>query len=363
MREAKPPQTPQNPPQKRRQFLQVLAWLGTGFAGAVFWNRLSAGGDGAKLEPAIQPSSPTPKPTAPSQTPPPPAKTLPATNSNLSQQTFEVVTVDSRGQVTNRRQATAQSYVQDLGNGVGLEMMAIPGGRFLMGSPETEAQRYSSESPQHEVTVAPFFLGKYAVTQGQWRAVAALPKVERDLTADPSNFKGANRPVERVSWYDAVEFCQRLSQATGREYRLPSEAKWEYACRAGTTTPFHFGETITTDLANYYGDSYANAPKGQYRQQTTDVGSFPPNGFGLYDMHGNIWEWCADDWHDNYQSAPNDGSIWLNSDKGNKNTLLRGGSWLSFPRYCRSADRDGFDPGLSNDLIGFRVVCVSAART
>jgi eukaryotic-like serine/threonine-protein kinase len=300
----KSPESPPKPPQNRRRFLQVLAWLGTGFAGAVVWNRLSAGGDSASQQTEVvtvdslgQVTNRVLQVLAWLGTGFAGAvvwNRLSVGGDSASQQT-EVVTVDSRGRVTNRVQATAQSYVQDLGNGVGLEMMAIPGGRFLMGSPETEVQRYSSESPQHEVTVAPFFLGKYAVTQAQWRAVAALPKVERDLDAAPSYFKGANRPVEGVSWYDAVEFCQRLSQASGRKYRLPSEAEWEYACRAGTTTPFHFGETITAELANYDGNSTsANAPKGKYRNQTTNVGSFPPNSFGLYDMHGNVWEWCAD---------------------------------------------------------------------
>ncbi|NEO21280.1 MAG: formylglycine-generating enzyme family protein, partial [Moorea sp. SIO4A5] len=126
-------------------------------------------------------------------------------------------------------------------------MVAIPEGSFIMGSPETEEGHTNDESPQHRVTVTSFFMGKYPVTQAQWQAVAALPQVNRELEPDPSHFKGKNRPVEQVSWYDAVEFCERLSQYTKRPYRLPSEAEWEYACRAGTTTPFHFGETITTD--------------------------------------------------------------------------------------------------------------------
>jgi serine/threonine protein kinase len=122
-----------------------------------------------------------------------------------------------------------------------------------------------------------------------------------------------------------VPICEKLSQKTGKTYRLPSEAEWEYACRAGTTTPFYFGETITTDLVNYNGNStYASAPKGQYRQQTTPVGSFPPNAFGLYDMHGNVWEWCQDHWHDNYNGAPTDGSAWTD-DNDNRSRLLRGG--------------------------------------
>jgi formylglycine-generating enzyme required for sulfatase activity len=153
-----------------------------------------------------------------------------------------------------------------------------------------------------------------------------------------------------------------LSQKTGREYRLPSEAEWEYACRAGTTTPFHFGETITTELANYNGtDTYASEPKSKYFPQITDVGSFPPNAFGLYDMHGNVWEWCQDDWHENYIDAPKDGSVWT-SQSGNLKRL-RGGSWGYNPAYCRSASR--FDSNLDNHYlhIGFRVVCSGAAWT
>ena len=169
-------------------------------------------------------------------------------------------------------------------------------------------------------------------------------------------------PVEQVSWYDAVEFCQRLSQHTGKEYRLPSEAEWEYACRARTTTPFHFGETITTDLANYHGNyTYANEPTGKYREQTTPVGHFPPNGFGLYDMHGNVWEWCEDDRHDNYEGAPNDGTAWLTKQSSPK--VIRGGSWDYFPDLCRSASRNDSPRVARIDIFGFRVVCVVPRTT
>jgi formylglycine-generating enzyme required for sulfatase activity len=207
-------------------------------------------------------------------------------------------------------------------------------------------------------------MGKYAVTQAQWKAVALLPKVSRDLNPDPSGFKGANRPVENVLWEDAMEFCARLSKKTGRDYRLPSEAEWEYACRAGTTTPFHFGETITPDLANYDGNyTYASGPKGKYRQETTNVGSFPPNAFGLYDMHGNVWEWCADPWHPNYSDAPSDGSVW-NSGKNEdrRYRMQRGGSWFYVPGICRAAYRVRLGPGIWDGLFGFRAV-VSVART
>ncbi len=216
---------------------------------------------------------------------------------------FEVVTVNSRGEITNRESKSAQYLTAELGNGVTMDFVYIPGGKFLMGSPETEKGHRDSESPQHWVTVPEFFMGKYQVTQAQWQAV---------MGNNPSYFKGENRPVEMVSWYDCAEFCKKLSPIIGRDCRLPSEAEWEYACRAGTTTPFYFGETITSELANYDGNyTYANEPIGLYRKETTPVGQFPPNAFGLYDMHENVYEWCADDWHDNYQGAPTDGSAWI----------------------------------------------------
>ena len=202
------------------------------------------------------------------------------------------------------------------------------------------------------------------MTQAQWEVVANLSKVDRDLTPNPSHFKGSNRPIEKVSWYDAVEFCQRLSIVTGREYRLPSEAEWEYACRAGTTTPLHFGATLTSQLANHNGNyTFASEPKGEYRKQTTDVGSFPPNAFGLYDMHGNVWEWCADDWYENYDDAPNDGRKRIKGSKQGTNKVLRGGSWDVNPDFCRSACRvnDISADDITYDL-GFRVLC-AAPRT
>jgi formylglycine-generating enzyme required for sulfatase activity len=183
-----------------------------------------------------------------------------------------------------------------------------------------------------------------------------------------------HNPVEQVSWYKAVEFCARLSKATGREYRLPTEAEWEYACRAGTTTPFYCGKTITTDLANYRGTdreeygwsgSYDYGPKGVYREKTTKVGSFPANPWGLYDMHGNVLEWCMDDWHNSYGDKPdelkqNGGLAWSSSDKRRVGKSLRGGSWNNVPRSCRSAVRGGNPPDVRNAISGFRVVCLPA---
>jgi formylglycine-generating enzyme required for sulfatase activity len=269
--------------------------------------------------------------------------------------TFKVKTVDKTGKIVNQENHQAKYFKEDLGNNITLEMVQIPGGSFMMGSPESEKDRSTdgSESPQHEVNVPGFSMGKYVVTQAQYQQI---------MGNNPSGFSGAERPVEKVSWNDAVDFCEKLRQKTGREYRLPSEAEWEYACRAGTTTPFHFGETITTELANYNGtDPYASEPKGKYRQETTNVDIFSPNAFGLYNMHGNVWEWCQDDWHNNYIDAPKDGSGWTSRSGNTK--LLRGGSWHYDPGYCRSASRLNDYLVNRNLNIGFRVVCSGAART
>ncbi|MGC1217465.1 MAG: SUMF1/EgtB/PvdO family nonheme iron enzyme [Phormidesmis sp.] len=284
---------------------------------------------------------------------------------------FETVRVNAQGTVIETILGEAECFSEDLGNGVTLEMVRIPGGKFLMGAAEGEEGSYEQEYPQHEVTVPAFWMGKFAVTQEQWAAVAALNQIDCDLNEDPARFKGAKRPVEQVSWQDAMEFCKRLSQRSQWVYSLPSEAQWEYACRAGTTTPFHFGSTITTDLANYRGTdyqggdttylgNYGEGPKGDYREKTTEVGSFKPNGFGLHDMHGNLWEWCQDGWHDSYTGAPKKGGVWKSSTSNNK--VVRGGSWINSPGNCRSAFRYDFTPDIRNYTVGFRVSC-SAPRT
>lgn len=269
---------------------------------------------------------------------------------------YEVVAVDGKGKVKDRQKQQAECRTEDLGKGVNLELVMIPGGQFQMGSPDGKG--YDYERPQHLVAVQSFWMGKYPVTQAQWKAVAVFPKVERDLDPDPSNFKGDNRPVEQVTWYDAIEFCQRLSKKTGCKYRLPSESEWEYGCRAGTTTPFHFGETITTDLANYDGNyTYNGGPKGEYRQETNSVDHFGiGNDFGLCDMHGNVLEWCQDHWHGSYKGSPTAGSPWL-SENERVSRVLRGGSWDGSPRYCRSASRLGSVPDNRDFTFGFRVVC------
>ncbi len=258
-----------------------------------------------------------------------------------------------------RYRRTNKSYTEDLGDGVTLTLMLIPEGVFVMGAPEDEPESVAVERPQQTVRVSQFLMGCSTVTQAQWRVVAGYDRINKELNPDPSDFKGNNRPVEKVSWDDAQEFCQRLSAKTGKDYRLPSEAQWEYACRAGTTTPFHYGETLTTELANYDGNSsYNNGSKGQYRKEPTEVGSFPANDWGLYDMHGNVWEWCEDDYHDNYTDVPKDGSAWVESDRTMTNRVLRGGSWDHYPVDCRSACRNDLSHIYLYSFVGFRVCCV-----
>ena len=241
----------------------------------------------------------------------------------------------------------APPFTENLPNGVTLEMVGLPAGQFLMGSPDSDPDARDNEKPQHQVKVNSFAIGKYPVTQAQYQAV---------MGTNPSRFQNnPQNPVENVSWDDAQAFCRKLSQITGKTYRLPTEAEWEYACRAGTTTRFYFG-----DDANQLGD-YAWY-KGNSQQTTHPVGQKKPNAWGLYDMSGNVWEWCEDDWHDNYIGAPKDGSAWLKNGNDNRSPL-RGGSWYNVPANCRSAYRNFTyrpDYSLIND--GFRVVC-GAGRT
>ncbi len=331
-RQPPPPPAPKPQPQlppdpSRRRAIQIAWWTVAGISLAFIGERLlslSKSGDSTT--------------------------TTPTPSNSLQTFQFETVTVNVQGSITNRSHREAKYFVEDLGNGVILEMVQIPGGTFLIGSPTGEAGRDSDESPQRQMTVPGFFMGKYEVTQAQYQEI---------MGNNPSKFKGDKRdklPVENVSWNDAVKFCEKLSQRTRRTYRLPSEAEWEYACRAGTTTPFYFGATITTDLANYNGTyRYASEREGQYRKKTTPVDIFPANVFGLYDMHGNVLEWCQDYWHDNYNGIPTDGSAWL-TDGYNTLRVRRGGFWLGYPQYCRSADRGKKPPEYRNGAMGFRVV-------
>jgi len=277
---------------------------------------------------------------------------LKAMLNSLSKFEFSVPIVDDFGRVIKRRKKTANCYIQDL-DGVALEMVYIPTGKFLMGSVEGD----QDEKPQHLVNVPEFFIGKYLVTQAQWRVVANWPKINQDLPAEISMFQGDDLPVEQVSWYDATEFCARLSAKTGHYYRLPSEAEWEYAARATTTSPFAYGTTVTTRLVNYDGQApYGQARKTIYRNTTTAVGSLAnANLFGLYDMHGNVWEWCQDVWHDNYDGAPVDGTAWTVGEKPNLR-VLRGGSWDYFGYGCRCAFRDRATVHIRSPFNGLRLV-------
>jgi formylglycine-generating enzyme required for sulfatase activity len=340
----------------------------------------------------LLPPPPAPEPANPESANPKPASQPGArpTPGNLPsfRFEFETVRVNAQGKIIETIPGQTRYYTQDLGQGTTLDLVPIPGGTFQMGTEAAEIERLSQkydrdyfrcEHPRHPVQVAPFWLGKTPITQDQWRSVVTqVGTIARDLNPDPSNFKGGNRPVERVSWLDAIEFCARLTRLTGTEYRLPSEAEWEYACRAGTTTPFHCGPTLTTALANYSGnDTFAEEPKGEYRQHTSPVGEFPPNPWGLYDLHGNVWEWCLDPWRDTYVDAPQDGRVWdetidENDNRYQKpsenlgilleahnNRVLRGGSWDYAPGGCRAASRDSDSRDPRYVDIGFRVVCVA----
>ncbi|MCI0665361.1 MAG: formylglycine-generating enzyme family protein [Acidobacteria bacterium] len=317
---------------------------------------------------------------------PTPAPAPPAPPPTLVSHGFEVVTADNRGRVLERRREFSQYFLEQIVPGTTIEMLEIPGGTFLMGSIEIELEglkkdyvtgveneireslirRLQSESPQRLVKVKPLYMSKTEITQTQWRAVAAQPKVKRELISDPSNFKGGNRPVEKVSWEDAIEFCDRLSRATGRKYRLPTEAEWEYAARAGTSTQFHFGDAVSSDWSNFQGKFvFGSSPKGDFKQQTVPVASFGiANAFGLYDMHGNVWEWCQDRWHENYVSAPADGQVW----EAEKDSIaylktIRGGGWDSPGAELRSSARNRVTSTIRLSNLGFRVVAELSEQT
>jgi len=265
-----------------------------------------------------------------------------------------------------------RSFVVELGNGVLLEMVAIPGGTFWMGSADDEGG--DDEHPRHQVTVAPFWMGKFVVTQAQYETV---------MGKNPSHFQGGDRPVEQVSWHDAKEFCDRLSQRTGKTIRLPSEAEWEYVCRAGSTGAYCFGDD-RKQLKNYawFGDNSGDLAIDSLQIWQTDqnnywarilanncrthpVGEKTPNAWGLYDLHGNVWEWCLDEWHEDYSSKPdslkrNGNEAWGDiNENDNRYHLLRGGSWSHDAFNCRSAYRGRNLAFNRNYDIGFRVVVVS----
>jgi formylglycine-generating enzyme required for sulfatase activity len=270
---------------------------------------------------------------------------------------FDVAAVDAEGKQIERHKEQKQYFIEDLGGGVRLNMVLVPGDTFLMGSSKSEArlafkdakryvdiglESFMYETPQHWVTVRTFFMGMFEVTQEQWRAVVDIP--------DPSDFSGNDsHPVEQVTWDEAMKFCASLSKATGRKYRLPTEAEWEYACRAGTTTPFAFGETITPELVNYQSEhpfGKAQPQPDKYLGATMAVGFLGvANGFGLYDMHGNVMEWCSDMWQKNYNGAVDP-----------RYRVARGGGFPNDAFNCRCAYRDKIRPKRSQRNIGFRVV-------
>jgi formylglycine-generating enzyme required for sulfatase activity len=260
---------------------------------------------------------------------------------------------------TSKIPHTCEVMKFDLGEGVILEMVSVPGGTFEMGSDEYTIRENTPrnkpeyrlgsehECPLHTVNIKPFYMGKYPVTQSQYEIINK---------ADPSYFSGKNRPVEQVSWNMAQEFCQRLSDKIGRKFYLPTESQWEYACLSQTITSFYFGDNITTELVNYNGDyTYDNSPKGIFRQQTTDVGTFPPNAFGLYDMHGNVWELCEDNYHEDYINAPDDGTAWIENAPDDDRKIVRGGSWSNEPVRCFTTFRAAQYSTQISKLVGFRV--------
>ena len=259
---------------------------------------------------------------------------------------FDTPTLSKKGEIIARTRHATKQFTVSLGSDIDLDMCLVPSGMFQMGSSGHLGN--ADEQPQHPVTIKSFMMGKFLITQGQWKAIMGkLP---------PCRFRGDTLPVERVSWKDAQRFCQRLSSQTGRNFHLPSETQWEYACRAGTSTAFSFGETLTIEVANFNGEhTFLNEPRGFYRHVTTGGGTFPPNAFGLYDMHGNLWEWCADNWLDDYSSSPRDDSSYQNRD--NLDRVARGGSWHEPPGLCRSASRLRVLQSEGDEFTGFRVGC------
>ncbi|MDT4965279.1 MAG: hypothetical protein QOJ64_16 [Acidobacteriota bacterium] len=241
--------------------------------------------------------------------------------------------------------AVSVSTITENFNGASMELVLVPAGTFMMGSPDD--QGYVTERPQHQVSVPAFYVSRYEVTQKQYQALMGI---------NTSEFQGEDLPVENVSWKFAEDFCDRLSQVTGRKHRLPTEAEWEYACRAGTTTAYAFGNSLSASQANFdAGSTGGTAQPGVYRQRTTPVGSFKPNGFGLYDMHGNVWEWCLDIYHDSYNGAPVNGAAWTD---GSGFRVVRGGSWISRADALRSTVRERGEEEFESASIGFRVVTV-----
>ena len=310
---------------------------------------------------------------------------------------FEVVQFDSNGHSVIQETKKNRYFREELGNGVFLDMVYIPGGRFKMGTHWSEDAMISwlenlknpdfamhlppQDFPSHLVKVPSFLMGRFPVTQMQWTEVSKLPEIRRKISSFPSLISGRNFPVEGISWDDAMEFCDRLSKITNRQYRLPSESEWEYACRAGTNTKFHFGDTVTRSLANCTTEFECFNPvltqnkfnftvsvdgrdipqPEQWEESPIEVGSLKvANNLGLCDMHGGVLEWCSDHFHHHYHGHPTDGSAWI--DEGDQNArIVRGGSRAEKYTYCSSSTRGVrylSDPLDDNFVtVGLRVVC------
>jgi sulfatase modifying factor 1 len=259
--------------------------------------------------------------------------------------TFASLASDLSGNIVPDRKPDENAPPKNITNSIGMKFVWIPTGTFMMGSPKEEKERDGSRETQHKVTLTKgFYMAVYTVTQEEWQAV---------MGKNLSHFKGEkNLPVEMVSWVDCQEFIKNLRAKDKKPYRLPTEAEWEYACRAGTTTPFSFGETISADQANYNGNfPYGNGTKGVYREKTTHVGSFPANAWGLHDMHGNLLQWC----HDWFGDYPQMDVVDPQGPDTGKDRVLRGGAWGDGPHTCRSVYRSRDVPAYRFSSRGFRL--------
>lgn len=267
---------------------------------------------------------------------------------------FQQTLVDPDGRMITQHPQQAAAYSEMLGPGNRIEMVQVNPGVFEMGSAANEPYHDKVEGPQHKVRVSGLFISRFEVTQQQWEAVASLPQISVPLPAKPSAFPGPDRPVESITWVEAKEFCARLSRKTGRLYRLPTEAEWEFACRAGTTSPFCFGETINSALANYQATKpFAHEGKGQYRRETVSVGSLgSANYFGLSDVHGNVAEWCED----RFGEYPDAFIVDPTGPKEGNDRVVRGGGWRSYAEQCRSASRASLHKDYRRNDVGFRIV-------
>jgi len=332
-------------------------------------------------------TSPTPAPPRPRPTGERPHNKLkpaptpqPAPWPPLTAQEFFTLSINPDGLIPRDsvRKLHAETFNEDLGGGVSIKMVMIPAGSFMMGTGAAEVEQIQSEyarycdtydcrraaaatvgaeRPQHSVSVPAFAMGMWEVTRAQWDAVAKLPKVKIDIHRVMLGKSNPDDPVSRISWYEAVEFCERLSKKTGRKYRLPTEAEWEYACRAGSSGQFAFGETINSDFINYNGQyPYGGVALGINRRAPRQVSvAKAANAFGLFDTHGNVSEWCQDAWHNNYDGAPAQGAVWERGAKGGER-VTRGGSWDDEGYKCRSAFREKRGASERLQTLGLRVV-------